>query len=274
MMSSSSFGIKRSTAYQLALFALAVLVSGAAVLVYPDPKAPPPPKSSNVIEIVALIRSTPLDAPAKISPAPNVLIQFFAVGEQGQVPGVTVETRTNNSGLARVRLEKGLYVVKYGDSGVKNIIVTKNSTLTITRYDIDEAPVALKVLSLSKDWQLSPADYLLVTYKNKLNKPVLVQEALLGGKSMQSIKCKLQAQEGQEADDYGGGAALCEVKTRLEAAGDWNNILAIPEGVYMPWSSARESVALAIRISYTEAEFKPNEGQVQPQAPAAPAGQR
>ena len=272
MTSSTSLGIKRSTAYQLALFTLAVLVGGAAVLVYPDPKPlPPPPQPSNVIEIVALIKSTPMGASARIAPAPNVPVQFFAVGEQGQVPGVTVETRTNNSGLARVRLEKGLYVVKYGDSGVLNIIVTKNSTLTITKYDIDETPATLKVLSLSKDWQLSPADYLVVTYKNRFNKPVFLQDTLLDGKSMRSIRCKLQAQEGDIADDYGGVAASCDVKTRLEAAGDWDNILAIPEGVYMPWSNAREAVALAIRISYTEAEFKANEGQGQQQVPA---GQR
>jgi len=250
---------RRSTAYQLALFALAVIVGGAVILVYPDPKpAPPPPLPANVISIVAITKTSPLVGSQRIAPAPDIPVQFFAVGEQGQVPGVTAEVRTNNSGLAQVRLERGLYVVKYGDSGVYNIIVTKNSTLTITKYEVDKIPQSIKVLSLTKDWQVAPSDYVVVTFKNNISKKVVLTDALIDGKKAQSIKCRLQSEAEAEAPEY-GVAASCDVKTIIEPAGDWDNILAVPGGVYIPWSQAKETLNLALTISYTDIDFKPND---------------
>ncbi|MBM3897368.1 MAG: hypothetical protein FJ358_02435 [Thaumarchaeota archaeon] len=258
-MTSTTSDTKRSTAYQLALFALAVIVGGAVVLVYPDPKpAPPPPLPANVISIVAITKTNPLVGSPRIAPAPDVPVQFFAVGEQGQVPGVTAEVRTNNSGLARVRLERGLYVVKYGDTGVYNIIVTKNSTLTITKYEIDRIPESIKVLSLTKDWQVAPSDYVLVKFKNNMSKQVTLVDAFIDGKKAQSIKCKIE-QANQELPEYEGGGASCDVKAVLEPAADWDNILGVPGGVYIPWSQANETLNLALRLSYTDAEFKPDE---------------
>lgn len=191
-MTSTPSDTKRSTAYQLALFALAVIVGGAVILAYPDPKpAPPPPLPANVISIVAITKTNPLVGSPRIGPASDIPVQFFAVGEQGQVPGVTAEVRTNNSGLAQVRLERGLYVVKYGDSGVYNIIVTKNSTLTITKYEVDRAPESVRVLSLTKDWQVAPSDYIYVKYKNNMSKQATLIDALIDGKKAQSIKCRI-----------------------------------------------------------------------------------
>ncbi|HEY4672607.1 MAG TPA: hypothetical protein VIH03_00395 [Nitrososphaerales archaeon] len=256
----STSDTRRSTAYQLALFTLAVIVGGAIILVYPDPKpAPPPPLPANVISIVAITKTSPLVGSPRIAPAPDVPVQFFAVGEQGQVPGVTAEVRTNNSGLAQVRLERGLYVVKYGDSGVYNIIVTKNSTLTITNYEVDKIPQNIKVLSLTKDWQVAPSDYVLVTFKNNISKKVLLTEALIDGKKAQSVKCRLQAGGEAELPEYEGAAASCDVKTIIEPAGDWDNILAVPGGVYIPWSQVKETLNMALRISYTDVDFKPND---------------
>lgn len=256
-MTPKSSGANRSTAYQLALFALAVLVGGTVILAYPDPKPlPPPPLPGNVISIVAIVKTTPLTGSPTISPAPDVPVQFFAVGEQGQVPGVTAEVRTNSSGVAQVRLERGLYVVKYGDTGIYNIIVTKNSTLTITRYEIDEVPHEIKVLSLSKEWQIAPSDYVEVKYKNKLSKQIDLLDALIDGKKTQSIKCRIQP--AGDLPEY-ESAPSCDVKTRLEAESDWDNILAVPGGVYIPWTKAKETLNLALRISYTEADFKPDD---------------
>lgn len=272
----SSSGINRSTAIQLSLFILAVIAGGTVVMVYPDPKPlPPPPLPNNVISIVAIIRSQPIGGSARISPAPNVDVQFFAVGENGQVPGVAAEARTNASGLAEVRLERGLYVARIGEWGVQNIIVTKNSTLTITRFDVDETPQSIKVLALSKDWYIGPSDYVIVTYKNRFNKPILLQDAFLGGKKMEAIKCKLEAAkvDAEANPEYGGVPTNCEVKTRLEPATDWDNIFSIPAGVYVPWLTARDELGMALRISYTETNFKPNDGVAQ-QLPPAPAGQR
>ena len=276
MSSSNTRGIDRSTAIQLSLFILAVIVGGTVVMVYPDPKpAPPPPLPNNVISIVAIIRSQPMGGPARISPAPNIDIQFFAVGEEGQVPGVAAEARTNASGLAEVRLERGLYVARVGDWGVQNIIVTKNSTLTITRFDVDETPKSIKILALSKDWYVGPSDYVIVTYKNRFTKPILLQDAFLGGKKMEAIKCKLEAAnvDAGAYEEYAGVPASCEVKTRLEPATDWDNIFSIPAGVYVSWSNARDELGMALRISYTETDFKPNDGVAQ-QPPPVPAGQR
>ena len=275
MSTSNTRGIDRSTAIQLSLFILAVIVGGTVIMVYPDPKPPPPPPlPNNVISIVAIIRSQPMGAPARISPASNVDVQFFAVGEEGQVPGVAAEARTNASGLAEVRLERGLYVARVGDWGVQNIIVTRNSTLTITRFEVDETPQSIKVLALSKDWHIGPSDYVIVTYKNKLNKPILLQDAFLGGKKMEAIKCKLEAAKADAGlyEEYAGVPTSCEVKTRLEPATDWDNIFSIPPGVYVSWSNARDELGMSLRISYTETDFKANDG-VTKQLPA-PAGQR
>jgi len=259
-MTSSISATNRSTAAQLALFALAVIVGGAVISVYPDPKpAPPPPLPANVISIVAITKTNPLVGSQRIAPAPDVQVQFFAVGEQGQVPGVTADVRTNNSGLARVRLERGLYVVKYGDSGVFNIIVTKNSTLTITKYEVDKTPQSVKILSLTKNWEVAPSDYVLVKFKNNLSKQVILTDVLIDGKKAQSIKCRIESGNNQELPEYEGGAATCDVKTVIEPAGDWDNILGVPGGVYIPWSQAKETLNLALRISYTDIDFKPNE---------------
>lgn len=245
-------------------------------MVYPDPKPPPPPPlPNNVVSIIAIVRSQPMGGPVRISPAPNVDVQFFAVGEGGQVPGVSAEARTNASGLAEVRLERGLYVARIGDWGVRNIIVTKNSTLTITRFDVDETPQSIKVLALSKDWHIAPSDYVIVTYRNRFDKPILLQDAFLGGKKMEAIKCKLEAAKADAGpyDEYEGVPTSCEVKTRLEPATDWDNIFSIPPGVYVPWSNARDELGMALRISYTETDFKANDGVAQ-QPPPVPAGQR
>jgi hypothetical protein len=258
-MTSPTSGTKRSTAYQLGLFALAVIVGGAVILAYPDPKpAPPPPLPANVISIVAITKTNPLVGSPRISPAPDIPVQFFAVGEQGQVPGVTAEVRTNNSGLAQVRLERGLYVVKYGDLGIYNIIVTKNSTLTITKYEVDRIPDSVRVLSLTKDWQVAPSDYVYVKFRNNMSKQVILVDALIDGKKAQSIKCRVD-QANQELPEYEGAGVSCDVKTGLEPASDWENILGVPGGVYIPWSQAKESLNLALRISYTDVDFKPDE---------------
>jgi len=87
----------------------------------------------------------------------------------------------------------------------------------------------------------------------------LLTEALIDGKKAQSVKCRLQAGGEAELPEYEGAAASCDVKTIIEPAGDWDNILAVPGGVYLPWSQVKETLNMALRISYTDVDFKPND---------------
>ena len=131
MSGSKSGSSVRSTSLQLGLFALAVLVSGAVVIAYPVPQPQEEDESpENFIFVEAFIVNEDVGGTSEESPAAGVDLTFFEWSSRGVTSKIAETARTNQSGVAMVKLESGTFDVQVADWTTETIEVFQNSTVS------------------------------------------------------------------------------------------------------------------------------------------------
>lgn len=262
-MSSSKAGSSvRSTSLQLGLFALAVLVSGAVVFSYPQPEPPEEEETpEHYVFIEAFIVSEDLSGTSEESSAAGVDLTFFEWGTRGVTTKIAETVRTNQSGVAEVKLETGTFDVQISDWTTETIEVFENSTLSIRRFLVDAKPSAINVLALSGGWEIAPSDLVEATFTNELEKPVHLHSVTLNNEELSSFQCEIAEQiaddQGIEGEYLGVGGGDCTIEGDIQPFQQWRDSFRVPPGVSIPWRLARESVDILLSISYTEVILDP-----------------
>ncbi len=236
-----------SANYQIALFVIAIAGAGMLLLYYPDPKpllsAPLP---DNIIVVKLAIVSNPTGRAPQAYPAARVNVTFHLVGANGRISENGALARTNNSGSAVVRLDNGSYIVRVEDWGEGAITVAGDGTLTVSRFELEEPPTAIRVMATSKDWVISPQDVMEIVYSNRLSSPVLLRGVSFQGRALESVSCKLEARS---------NSSRCDALV-VGPGKEWREIFENPSGISIPWTVAKRSMGISMHISYTEFDLK------------------
>ncbi len=262
MSGSKSGSSVRSTSLQLGLFALAVLVSGAVVIAYPVPEPQEEDESpENFVFVEAFIVNEDVGGTSEEFPAAGVDLTFFEWSSRGVTSKIAETARTNQSGVALVKLESGTFDVQVADWTTETIEVFQNSTLNITRFLIEALPSGISVLALTGAWEIAPSDLIEATFTNEGEMPVHLHAVAFNGVELFSFQCEvaLQSAENQDAEDayLGIGAQDCDVEQEIQPFQEWRDSFRVPSGISIPWRLARESVTILLSISYTEVMLDP-----------------
>ncbi len=263
MSTSKSGSSVRSTSLQLSLFALAILVSGAVVFTYPQPEPPEDEETPEYFVFVeAFIVNEDVSGTSEESPAPFVDLTFFEWNSRGVTTKIAETARTNQSGVAIVRLESGTFDVQVADWTTETIEVFQNSTLTIRRFLIEALPSRISVLALSGNWEIASSDLVEATFTNEAEWPVHLHTVTFNGEELVSFQCEIAGQladdQGIEGEYLGIVAGECDVEGDIQPFQEWRDVFRVPPGISIPWRLARESVDIVLNISYTEVMLDPS----------------
>ena len=263
MSGSRSGNSVRSTSLQLGLFALAVLVSGAVVIAYPVPEPQEEDESpeKNFVFVEAFIINEDVGGTSEELPAAGVDLTFFEWSSRGVTTKIAETARTNQSGVALVKLESGTFDVQVADWTTETIEVFQNSTLSITRFLIEALPSGISVLALTGAWEIAPSDLVEATFTNEGERPVHLHAVTFNGVELFSFVCEVALQSGENQDveeDYLIiGGEDCDVEQEIQPFQEWRDSFRVPSGISIPWRLARESVNILLSISYTEVMLDP-----------------
>lgn len=262
MSGSKSGSSVRSTSLQLGLFALAVLVSGAVVIAYPVPEPQEEDESpENFVFVEAFIVNEDVGGTSEESPAAGVDLTFFEWSSSGVTSKIAETARTNQSGVAMVKLESGTFDVQIADWTTETIEVFQNSTLSITRFLIEALPSGISVLALTGAWEIAPSDLIEATFTNEGERPVHLHAVTFNGVELFSFQCEVARQiaENQNAEEayLAIAAEDCDVEQEIQPFQEWRDSFRVPSGISIPWRLARESVNILLSISYTEVMLDP-----------------
>ena len=262
MSGSKSGSSVRSTSLQLGLFALAVLVSGAVVIAYPVPEPQEEDESpENFVFVEAFIVNEDVGGTSEESPAAGVDLTFFEWSSSGVTSKIAEIARTNQSGVAMVKLESGTFDVQVADWTTETIEVFQNSTLSIRRFLIEALPSGISVLALTGAWEIAPSDLVEATFSNEGERPVHLHAVTFNGVELFSFQCEVARQiaENQNAEEayLAIAAEDCDVEREIQPFQEWRDSFRVPSGISIPWRLARESVNILLSISYTEVMLDP-----------------
>lgn len=252
----------RSTSLQLGLFALAVLVSGAVVLAYPAPEPQEEDETpENFVFVEAFIVNEDVSGTSEESPAAGVDLTFLEWSSRGVTTKIAETARTNQSGVAMVKLESGTFDVQVADWTTETIEVFQNSTLTIRRYLIEALPSGISVLALTGAWEIATSDLVEAIFINEEERPVHLHTVTFNGQELFSFQCEVARQIADEQNAEEAYLAIaaedCNVERDIQPFQTWTDSFRVPSGISIPWRLARESVNILLSISFTEVMLDP-----------------
>ncbi|MEE9282575.1 MAG: hypothetical protein V3U49_00675, partial [Nitrososphaerales archaeon] len=228
MSGSKSGNSVRSTSLQLGLFALAVLVSGAVVIAYPVPEPQEEDESpENFVFVEAFIVNEDVGGTSEESPAAGVDLTFFEWSPSGVTSKIAETARTNQSGVAMVKLESGTFDVQVADWTTETIEVFQNSTLSITRFLIEALPSGISVLALTGAWEIAPSDLVEATFTNEGERPVHLHAVTFNGVELFSFQCEVARQIAQNQNAEEAYLAIvaedCDVEREIQPFQEWRD---------------------------------------------------
>ncbi len=208
---------------------------------------------------MAFIVNEDVGGTSEESPAAGVDLTFFEWSSRGVTTKIAETARTNQSGVALVKLESGTFDVQVADWTTETIEVFQNSTLSITRFLIEALPSGISVLALTGAWEIAPSDLVEATFTNEGERPVHLHTVTFNGQELFSFQCEVARQIAEPGyEDYLGIAGEdCDVERDIQPFQQWRDSFRVPSGISIPWRLARESVNILLSISYTEVMLDP-----------------
>lgn len=235
-----------SNLYRIIFLLIAIVGAAAAVMLYPEPKPllhTPLPDNRIIIRIIMV--SENLDRVRQIHPATGVNVTFYKMDHEVQPSAQSVRTRTDSDGIARIDLYQGTYLVKISYWHQLTVVITNDTSIFVRRYEIQDRPASVKILSLSKDWAIATNDVITLAYRNRFPYPISIESAAIDGKDAINTSCKLR----QNRYNIIGN---CPASTIIPPQQEWVDSFEVPAGISIPFYDGKKLSSFSLRVSYTE----------------------
>lgn len=232
--------------YRILFLVIAILGAALAMMFYPEPRPlvhTPLPDNHVIIRITMV--SENLDRVRQVHPATGINVSFYKMYHAGQPSAQDVRTRTDFEGIAQIDLYQGTYLVKISNWYQMTITVANDTSIFVRRYEIEDRPTSVKILSLSKDWKIATSDIMTLTYRNRFPYPITVESAAIDGMKGINIGCKFQQGKHNIFEN-------CPASTSLAPQREWVDSFRAPAGISIPFSDSKKLSSFSLQVSYTE----------------------